>query len=251
MSQLHSSLGARREQLGPRMVRVPELVAPLAHLLIRREDRGTSCAPSRGSGPRRAASRRPRRAPGPRSAARAGRRARRCRSPARRALAPANAGAPARLRARLEAAVVGRSRDGEHRARQHDADQRRELAYGAHDDLLVLSSSSGIVGSVTPKSCETFFWTSQMSCSFAFSALQPRDLALLLGELLGERVRLPCAFGPRFFGSSPASSPRSRSTPPLDQMRRVQPLAPKQRADLAGLRAGVGLLQDLPSCTRR
>jgi hypothetical protein len=168
MSQLHSSLGRCGEQLGAGMVLVPELVAPLADLLIRREnpvhralraevatlveqrrvdldrrqvheawlvqhvEHGLPLARAQ-----RARWRRPRYRQG----------------------------------ARSQRAVVGRSCHREHHARHHDADQRGDLGDGVHDDPLALSSSSGIVGSVTPKSSETFFWTSQMICSFAFSAL--------------------------------------------------------------------------------
>src|SRR6202012_5545256 len=95
--------------------------------------------------------------------------------------------------------IVGRPRDCEHHASHHDADQRCDLPDRVHDDLLVLSTSSGIVGSVTPKSCETFFWTSQISCSLAFSAWS-RAISRCCSASLSASGLASLPLGPRFFG---------------------------------------------------
>jgi hypothetical protein len=97
---------------------------------------------------------------------------------------------------RHERPVVRRARDREHHARRHDADLRREEGDAAHEELPLLLSSSGTVGSVSPKSSETFFWTSQMICSFAFSALS-RAISRSLAASFWASGSDVCAFGPR------------------------------------------------------
>ena len=54
-------------------------------------------------------------------------------------------------------------------------------------------------------------------------------------------------FAPRFFAANSRSEPLRRRLAPSRQMRAVQPLAAKQAAHLAGLRAAVGLLWDSQS----
>src|SRR5580700_11628762 len=73
--------------------------------------------------------------------------------------------------------------------------------------------------------------------------LQPRDLPLLLGDLVGERVGW-LALRPALLRLEVGECTLLTQTAPLDQMRGIQALAAKQRADLARLRARVGLLQD-------
>src|SRR5580658_1846993 len=189
------------------MILVPELIAPLAHLLIRRENpvhralraEVTTLVEQRRvdlDGRQVHEARLVQHVEHGLPLAR-GQRARRRRSRCRHG-------------ARSQRAVVSRSRHREHHARHHDADQRRDLGDGVHDDPLVLLSSSGIVGSVTPKSSETFFWISQMICSLAFSALRCAISRSLAASSRASGLG-SCALGPRFFGARPSSSPRSRA----------------------------------------
>src|ERR1019366_1021784 len=97
----------------------------------------------------------------------------------------------------------------------------------------------------SPPRAERFFLDVADDLQLRVLGLQPRDLALLRRQLPGERVGL-LGLGTALLRSQPLQFAALTSMSPRHQVRRVQTLASKQSADLTGLRAGVGLLQDLP-----
>ena len=127
--------------------------------------------------------------------------------------------------------------------------QRRRLARrgdgldGTHQS--VSSSSRGVRG--IPRISATFFWSVMIvsaRCSFRWSRRFSASSCFTRGSTgrgVGPRRR------PRISRRAPAHLPqgaRLALPPPVRQQRRVQPLAPQQSAHLAGLLAGVSLLEN-------
>ncbi len=76
------------------------------------------------------------------------------------------------------------------------------------------------------------------------AARGPRDLALEIGDLPLERVR-NLRGRPALPGREPGQRTAVAGAPPLHEVRRIQALATEKGADLARLRARLGLGQDL------
>jgi len=217
MSQLQSWLGPVAEQLGTDVMRVAELIAPLAHLALGRED----------------AVHRAQRAEVALLVEQAGvdlgrsqvdearlvqdldhHRALRARARARRL--------PLGLhgRPRRTPAVVARPRHAEGVARRRNAETGGNLHRGMHQ------RSSSLLGIGRPRSCATFFWTSTKASARSARA-RSRVHSCSSSAMRRSRLSRACGFGPRLRGVSPASSPRSRI---WRQCVRIEEYSPSRRS---------------------
>ena len=143
-------------------------------------------------------------------------------------------------------AVVGGLRQPERGACRRDAEPGAEIGHRLHH-----SRSSGF-GSWHPQQRRDFF----LEFNEAFGALGARRCHRVFSRsssatFRSTRDRGTFAARPALLGREPGQLPAARAPPPRRQMRRVQPLAAQQGADLARLRARVGLGARPCACTRR
>src|SRR5439155_24416349 len=102
----------------------------------------------------------------------------------------------------LQAAVVAGRRDPERRARGRDPERRSHFTHRLEPHFAL---SSGV-----PKSAATFFWTSTNASARSARCFH-RTISRSCSAIFLSRGSGGVAFGPRGFGASPASSPRSRA----------------------------------------
>src|SRR5439155_1069029 len=208
-------VGSRRQELGGRGVRMAQLIPPLTHLVILVED----------------PVHRPLRAEIALGIEKLCVHLRRSQidelrfvqhlehgGPLRRGQRPRRTRPLPGRRLGLASAVVGRRGQTEHCARRRDPKPRPHLPHRLDHHF---SLSNGV-----PSNAATFFWTSTnasaRSARFCHRAISRSCSAIFLSRGSGGAT-----FGPRFFGDSPSSSPRSRAA---RQVTRCEEYSPSRRS---------------------